>query len=411
MFKTLKDAITWVESQIKFKPKTDLKRMAYAIELLKLSFADQKLIHVAGTNGKGSVCAYLTHMLLEKGLTVGTYTSPYLISFNERIQINGKPIDDEDLLIELNFIKSFNDQFIEIYGENLAFFELITLSTLHYYHQKDVDVIIMEVGLGGLLDATNVINYDVSLITNIGFDHMKQLGGTLASISYNKLGILKDHNHLITTVNPEASDLFKSYLKDKTITSKFITDTDYELISHDPVRFKYEDIVYELSLLGNHQVLNAILALEGMRYLFKDVDVKHIQNGLKKTIWAGRLESISDNVYIDGAHNTHALLALEKTIHQTFEDKRVYVLFSALADKEIKEMLTIIKRFADKIVLTSFDDPRFQSLDIFQSDEIIYMKAFDKAYEMLIDQISDRDILLITGSMHFAGYAKKILKG
>ncbi|MFA7423129.1 MAG: Mur ligase family protein, partial [Acholeplasmataceae bacterium] len=296
MFNQLKDAINWIETQVKFKPKTDLKRMAYAVSSLKLSFDDIKLIHVAGTNGKGSVCSYLTHILLEKGLSVGTYTSPYLISFNERISLNGKNINDDDLLDEINFIKDFNEKFLIEFGEHLAFFELITLSALHYYHKKQVDVIIMEVGLGGLLDATNVLNYDLSLITNIGFDHMKQLGNTLESISHNKLGILKSHNHLITTVDKEAYDIFYAYLKDKDITSKFILDSDYEILGYNPLRFKYQDELFELSLLGKHQVLNAILAIEAVKRLYPSLDTFHIQKGLKKAIWAGRLEEVMPNV-------------------------------------------------------------------------------------------------------------------
>ncbi|MFA5471622.1 MAG: folylpolyglutamate synthase/dihydrofolate synthase family protein [Acholeplasmataceae bacterium] len=410
MFNQLKDAINWIETQVKFKPKTDLKRMAYAVSSLKLSFDDIKLIHVAGTNGKGSVCSYLTHILLEKGLSVGTYTSPYLISFNERISLNGKNINDDDLLDEINFIKDFNEKFLIEFGEHLAFFELITLSALHYYHKKQVDVIIMEVGLGGLLDATNVLNYDLSLITNIGFDHMKQLGNTLESISHNKLGILKPHNHLITTVDKEAYDIFYAYLKDKDITSKFILDSDYEILGYNPLRFKYQDELFELSLLGKHQVLNAILAIEAVKRLYPSLDTFHIQKGLKKAIWAGRLEEVMPNVYIDGAHNAHAFLALEKTITETFNHKKVYILFSALYDKDILQMLDIAKRFSYKIVLTSFDDPRFQDLDQYLDNDMIYIKDFNQAFDYVKNELDDQSVMLVTGSLHFAGYAKKMIK-
>lgn len=411
MFNHLKDAINWIETQIKFKPKTDLQRMAYAVKLLKLSFDDIKLIHVAGTNGKGSVCAYLTHILLEDGLKVGTYTSPYLLSFNERISLNGQNISDEDLLDEINFIKDFNEKFVVEFGENLAFFELVTLSALHYYHKMDVDVIIMEVGLGGLLDATNVLNYDVSLITNIGFDHMKQLGNTLESISHNKLGILKPKNHLITTVDQEAHDIFFNFLKHKDISSKFIINSDYDVLSYNPLSFSYKDETYELSLLGKHQVLNALLALEAARFVYPSLDTNKIQKGLKKAIWAGRLEEVEPRVYVDGAHNTHAFLALEQTIKETFKDQHIYVLFSALADKDIDQMLTIVKRFAYKIILTSFDDFRFQDLDQYTTHDILYIKDFNQAFHFIKDKLDDNSIMLVTGSLHFAGYAKKMIKG
>jgi dihydrofolate synthase / folylpolyglutamate synthase len=409
MFKDITLAISWIETQIKFKPKTDLTRMSVAFKMLETSFDDVKLIHVAGTNGKGSVCAYSTHIFLEQGLNVGTYTSPYLIDFNERIRINGQNISDQDLLVEINFVYEFNQTFTKVYGENLAFFELITLAALHYYHQQNVDVIIMEVGLGGLLDATNVLNYDLSLITNIGFDHMKQLGNTLESISHNKLGILKDGNHLITTVDPSLHDVFNRYLKDLNVSSKMITSNDYELLDHHPLVFRYQNNTFELSLLGKHQILNAILAINAAYHLYPNMNTKTIQKALKQAIWAGRLEKIRDQVYMDGAHNTHALFALEDTLKNTFKDQRIFVLFSMLADKDIKPMLEIIKRFSYQIVLTSFDDPRFKDLSLYADEDMIYIKDFHEAYQYVKGLLKADDLCLITGSLHFVGYAKKQL--
>ncbi|AUD64494.1 hypothetical protein BK011_01935 [Tenericutes bacterium MZ-XQ] len=406
MFNNIHDAIHWIQTQVKFKPKTDLKRMSSALDALDISFDGVKLIHVAGTNGKGSVCAYLTHMFLEMGLSVGTYTSPYLIVFNERVRLNDQNISDEDLLEEINYIYDFNQEFTKSFGENLAFFELITLIALNYYKKQKVDVIIMEVGLGGLLDATNVLNYDLSLITNIGFDHMKQLGNTLESIASNKLGILKPGNHLITTVDEKLHPYFKTYIKDLNVTSKFITSDDYKLISLRPLRFIYQDLDIELSLLGKHQVLNAILALEGLLYLYPDTDKKILRKALKRAIWAGRLEKLEEQVYIDGAHNEHALVALKDTLKETFKDYKIHVLFSALGDKDIKKMLEVIGEFADSITLTSFDDFRFVDLDEYQTKDIPYIKGFDQAYKLLKSELKTNEIMMITGSLHFVGYVK-----
>ena len=264
----------------------------------------------------------------------------------------------------------------------------------------------MEVGLGGLLDATNVLNYDLSLITNIGFDHMKQLGNTLESIASNKLGILKPGNHLITTVDEKLHDYFKSYIKDLSVTSTFVTNVDFELKSLRPLRFTYKDMDIELSLLGKHQILNAILALEGLLYLYPDTDKKTIIKALKQAIWAGRLEKLEEQVYIDGAHNEHALIALKDTLKETFENYEIHVLFSALGDKDIKKMLEVIGEFADSITLTSFDDFRFVDLDEYQTSDIKYIKGFDHAYESLKAQLKANEMILITGSLHFVGYVK-----
>lgn len=410
MFNQIDKAINWLETQTKFKPKTDLTRMKAAYKMMNLSFNATQFIHVAGTNGKGSVCSYLTHIFLEENLSVGTYTSPYLIDFNERIRLNGQMIDQHALLVEINEISQFNEIFSESYGEHLAFFELLTLMTLNYYSKKKVDVIIMEVGLGGLLDATNIINYDLSLITNIGFDHMKQLGNTLESIASNKLGILKKHNHLITTVDQELHQYFIEHAKGLNVDVELITPFDYQLFNLNPVTYVYEENTYSVSLLGKHQVLNSILAIKAVRYLYPSIDIKTIQKGLKKAVWAGRLEEVSRGVYLDGAHNIHALCALEDSLSDTFKDKKIHVLFSALGDKDILGMLEIVKKFSTSIVLTSFDDFRFKDLSSYQDQEIKYIKDFNLAYESMYHKLELNDIMLITGSLHFVGFAKKVLE-
>jgi dihydrofolate synthase / folylpolyglutamate synthase len=409
MFKNIKDAIYWIETQTKFKPKTDLTRMKTAFDMLELEFKNTKFIHVAGTNGKGSVCSYLTHIFLENNLTVGTYTSPYLVDFNERIRLNGLMISDDDLLKEINNIYTFNETFSKVYKEHLAFFELLTLMALSYYNRLHVDVVIMEVGLGGLLDATNVMNYDVSLITNIGFDHMKQLGNTLESIASNKLGILKPKNHLISTVDPDLYPYFISYMKDLDVSFKLINHNIYQLKDLNPITYIYKHQTYSVSLLGKHQVLNSILALEAALHLYPSLDIKSVQNGLKKAIWAGRLEQIIDQVYIDGAHNIHALSALADSLLDTFKDKKIHVLFSALGDKDIKAMLAVIDTFSSRVVITSFDDFRYKDLSEFMDQNHVYIKDFNEAFDSIHTKLTSKDILLITGSLHFVGYAKKML--
>lgn len=190
MFKNINDALNWFIVQPKFKEKQDLDLVLKAFGKLNLDLSQIKKIHVAGTNGKGSTTSYLTHVLMENGFKVGSFTSPYLVNFNERIRINFSEISDDKLLELINFIYKFNLDLNNNEGFFLSFFEMITLISLIYFYENKCDVIIMEVGIGGLLDATNIINYDVSIITNIGFDHMKQLGNDLESIALNKLGIV-----------------------------------------------------------------------------------------------------------------------------------------------------------------------------------------------------------------------------
>ncbi|MBN2300129.1 MAG: bifunctional folylpolyglutamate synthase/dihydrofolate synthase [Acholeplasmataceae bacterium] len=410
MFNHLGEAIQWIETQVKFKPKTDLIRLNQAYALLNLDLSHTKKIHVAGTNGKGSVCAYLSRILIEAGYKVGTYTSPYLLKFNERIRYQFEDMSDDDLLILIEEIYKFNQRFIETHGESLSFFELITLMSLIYFDKKKVEVMIMEVGLGGLLDATNILNYDVSIITSIGFDHMKQLGNTLESIAYNKLGILKPGNHLITSVDPSMHHYFRDYLLNRSVSAEFYTSDDVIKISDIPLVFIVNKERYELSLIGEYQLLNALVSIKAIHYLFPNIKEETIQKGLITTKWLGRLEEIEKGIYIDGGHNTHAMEALKQSALKTFKGKKIWILFSALGDKDITGMIEILKTFSDHIFLTEFPDSRFQALPSFDDDKISLVKEPIQAIKDLQQQMDESTVLMITGSLHFAGYIKNNYK-
>mgnify|MGYP002478314599 CR=1 FL=1 len=407
MFNHLKDAVSWIETRIKFRPKTDLIRMADAYKLLGVDLKNIKKIHIAGTNGKGSVASFMTHILMEDGYKVGTFTSPYLVRFNERIKVNFEDISDHDLLELINIIYDFNQTYEKTFGEPLAFFELLTLMSFLYFKKENVDYMVMEVGLGGLLDATNVLNYDLSLITSIGFDHMKQLGNTLESIAFNKLGILKPGNHLITTVDPSLHTYFKDYLKDMDVTYDLLTLDDIKILSYEPVSFIFEDVTYTLSLIGEYQFLNALLAIKASFYLFRDLEPSIIQKALLKAKWAGRLEKMAPNIYIDGAHNTHAILALKETVLHTFKDHHIYVLYSALGDKDSKSMLDIIRSFSHKIMMTRFPDVRFLDLKPYLEVNDLYFEDVKDALSYFKKIEDPKKLLLITGSLHFVGYIKQ----
>ena len=410
MLNNLTEAIQWIETRIKFRPKTDLERMKKACELLDIDLSGIKKIHVAGTNGKGSVCSYISHILIEAGYKVGTYTSPYLVRFNERIRLQMNEIEDVELFDLIKEVYQFNFIFEEKYGETLAFFELLTLMSMLYYARKKVDVMVMEVGLGGLLDATNVITYDLSLITSIGFDHMKQLGNTLESIAFNKLGILKPASHLITTVDPSLHGYFKDYVNKLNVSAEFYTLSDIERVSDLPLIFKAFDHTYEIALIGEYQLLNALLSIAAIHYLFPNIGEDIIKKGLKKTKWLGRLEEIAPNVYLDSAHNTHAIDSLKKTAHHAFKNKEIWVLFSALGDKDISGMISIIQSFSSRVVITSFPDPRYQDLKELAQGSIEYMDNALSALNTLQGEMKADTILLILGSLHFAGYMKQNFK-
>ena len=236
MFNNIIDAVAWIEHQVKFKPKTDLDRMRAAANALGNPQNAYKIIHVGGTNGKGSVVSYIS-TILAKHMKVGTYTSPYILKFNERIKVNLDMIPDDLLLNYINQMFDFNESFKHSYGETLSFFELVTLIAFLYFKDQRVEIVVLEVGLGGLLDATNIVTPIASVITTIGFDHMQQLGNTLESIAYNKLGIVKPHIPLFTAVDADLWPQFEQDCQSKGSPIYIVKDEMIAIESKEPLEF------------------------------------------------------------------------------------------------------------------------------------------------------------------------------
>lgn len=400
------EAITWLENQVRFNNKKDLNLLFQTYNKLNLNLSNTKKIHIGGTNGKGSTAAFISSALINNNLKVGLFTSPYLVKFNERIKINNIDINDSDILSLINYFYNFNEELFNELNYKLSFFEIITLMAFKHFSDNNCDVIIIEIGIGGRLDSTNIINYDATVITNIGFDHMKVLGDTLEAIALEKVGALKLNGHLITTASSQ-SDTFNNYASNVEATLNII---DKSLIK--PVNtnlFYYKDNLFNINLMGDYQRENAVLAYETVKYLYNFSDDKIIDS-LKDTYWPGRLEQIKPNVYIDGAHNKPAIEALFRNVNSIFKDKKVTVVFSALKDKDINEMLNIIKSYNFKIVLTSFPDFRFESLEQYTTNDIKYVEDSVTLLNDLSNVIKEDEVLIITGSLHFIGYIKNQFK-
>lgn len=407
MFNQLEVGITWIESQVRFKPKGDLSRMKKAFEMLELDYSKIIKIHVAGTNGKGSVANYTAAMLKNKQYKTGLFQSPYILEFNERMSIDMKNISDEKLLNYINFIYDFNLKFSKSFGETLSFFELLTLMALKYFHDEEVEAIVMEVGIGGLLDATNILDYDVSAITNIGYDHMKQLGNTLESIALNKLGILKKGSHLITTVDKSMHPLFKDYCDKVGATYQFITDIP-EPDHLDPLKYTYEGESYRVRMKGLFQIKNTILAAKLAKYVEPHLGNFIVRNTLKELRLPARFQSMPGHIYLDGAHNLSGMQELVR--HLKTLDKEIFVLFSALGDKDITGMLNTLKEVTNDITLTEFDDVRFTSLRPFLQEGMRYNEDPISAFKYLKSRIDIDEVMVITGSLHFVSYMIKAIK-
>lgn len=414
-FHSTPEAIAWLESQTKSRPKTDLSKMGYAMGYFKVRLFNAKTFHVAGTNGKGTVVKFITNIAQAAGLTVGSFMSPYVYQFNERILINNQPIDDETLLELINMVYDFNAYFKAKFGEGYAFFELLTIMALVHFERIKVQVVVMEVGIGGLLDATNIMHYDMSIVTSIGFDHMKILGDTIEEIAYQKIGILKERGRVVTIIDdPRVIDVFMGRVQQMNGTLYHIQYPyhweDY-IINEHMVKFALEDEEYEIQMMGEHMVKNAIVAIEAVKRTMPKVSYDEIFLGLRNTTHHGRFEKLDFTpvkTIVDAAHNTESIAALAKTVRHLYGNQKVHLVLSVLGDKDIKEMVKIIKPAVDQIYLTGFPDKRYQSLAPYATDEMPYIEDAVMAYEAAT--AGSPDVVLVTGSIHFIGYFVKRLQ-
>ncbi len=399
---TLKDKIAFIESRPRFKPKTNLDHLKDVLKTLNLTLPKIR-IHVVGTNGKGST-TMMTSNILSTTYKTGAFISPYVYRFNERILIDGKEIPDDILEHGLDDVLKVYDNY-----PTLTFFELLTLMALMIFSKENCEAIVMEAGIGGRLDATNILTYTYALIVSVGHDHLNLLGPTLEDVLSEKLGVVKPQGHLLSTVDASFHPFIKDYVsKIKGACVSFLDTKPFEITSGFPLTFDYKDDRYTLSFIGNHYASNARLAIEVGQLL--NISNEHIQQALQKTTMPGRFENLSENVYVDGAHNKEAIDVLYHTLTTQFKDTHKIIIISVLGDKDITSMLKQLKHPHHTIILTSFDDPRYQDISIHASDDIPFIKDPMDAYHYAISIKDESSIIICTGSIHFIGFIGSKIK-
>lgn len=441
-FSSYEEALEWLHSLMRFGVKPGLGRMQWILEQLHHPERTIAFVHVAGTNGKGSVVSYLAHVLREAGYTTGEFTSPYIADFRERIRYDGEWILKEDLLALINEVKPL----VERCGRETQLgapteFEVITLLAILYFARVvRPAVVLWETGLGGRLDSTNVVFPLVTVITNIGLDHTDVLGNTLAEIAREKAGIIKPGVPVVAgDLHPEAYAVIKQVAQEKK-AALYKSSEQYQVESLEEQlgekRIRYHSIfrrspsVYQLQMNGVHQSANAAVALmtldllkEFFAYLVTD---EEIERGLAKTKWLGRLEIMSSSplILLDGAHNVEGVTALVQSVDQLLPGtKRVHLLMAALADKPLaqmaKEWHSLGERLAT-VFVTSFDFPRAASLDsLFEvwrssgwdTGRISPVPDWRSFLRTWIENRADHedDWLLVSGSLYFISEVRSIL--
>ena len=414
---TIETALEWIHSRLKFNIRPGLTRIEALLKLLGNPEKELSMLHVAGTNGKGSTVAFTRGILEQLDLTVATFTSPFIATFGERMAINGHPIPDDKLIMYVEQLKPFVEEMDK--DENLAGiteFEIITALAFRYFADEHVDVALIEVGLGGLLDSTNVIQPVATAITTIGIDHMDILGDTLEKIAAQKAGIIKPNTPLVTGKIADEALAVIAQTAQKNQAQHYQYGIDYQVEILENERFNYKDdeihlLNLEKSLLGLHQIDNAALAVKlTMVYAQKvglSLSEEAIRKGLKRTFWPARMEEISRAplTLLDGAHNVHAMQRLLENLKNEFSGRKITILFSALVTKDIPEMIKMLQTVDNsELILTTFDYPKALKLEDFtylEKENVALAEDWKSTYAALKANLQKDDVLLMTGSLYF----------
>ena len=341
-----------------------LSRVTELLDKMGNPQKDLKFIHIAGTNGKGSTAAMTASILRKAGYRTALYTSPYIYQFGERMQVNGELIPDEELIEITEFVKPLADTMAETPTE----FELITCIAFEFFKRRKCDIVVLEVGLGGLLDATNVIDCpEVAVITNIGLDHTDILGNTLEEIAFNKAGIIKENGHaVIYRGTPGVEAVFENTCKEKNTKLKKANFDGLKLKSHDLFEQVFDCGAYKdlhLPLLGDHQLHNAAVVLaiaETLQEIGWKITKENIYEGIRDVSWPGRFDIVCREplFIIDGGHNPQCLEALVKNIQDYLAGRRVIALTGVLADKDYGDMYKPVMPYIEQFVCVTPPNPR-----------------------------------------------------
>ncbi len=382
------ESMQYMNSLINTKKDTGLDNFKLLLKKLENPEKNLRFIHVTGTNGKGSVCNFINSMLIGAGYSTGMYTSPFISRFNERIKINNKEVDDILLSECITKVRNTIDSIkLNNSGFCLTYYEVITATAFLVYEKESPDFVILEVGIGGRLDCTNVItNTILSVITSIGIDHTELLGDSLDQIAYEKAGIIKDNSHVIF---PEFSKNIENIIINTALSrnSKYTKVRNINLknivCEKNGTRFEYINIDYKIKMIGIHQATNAAIAIEVINYLYKEkyinVDHSMTKKFLEKTTVNGRMELINNNpsIYVDGAHNIQGVNSLIRSLKMMNYNKNIGVI-GVLKDKNYEDMINRSLQYFDEIYFINVDNQRAKTSEELKSEFASYDNVYDE---------------------------------
>jgi dihydrofolate synthase / folylpolyglutamate synthase len=393
-----KEALAWLYSLQRFGIKLGLENIRRLIAELHVDLRGARVIHVAGTNGKGSVCAMIDSILRAQGYRTGLFTSPHLVTFRERIRVNGEMVSEEAVGSGLTAIRDL----VTDWDPHPTFFEVTTALALKHFSEAKIDIVILETGMGGRLDATNAVQSDVPVITPIDFDHERWLGRSLGEIAAEKAGIIKRKVPVVSAAQrPEAEEAIRTRAAECGAPIEYVT-ASYEKTP--------------IALGGSHQKKNATLAIAALRAAKIDIAESAIMRGLANVEWPARFQRWDERTIIDGAHNPAAARILAESWREIFGDQRATLILAVLSDKDLRGICAALAPISNYVLL-----PKIRSARTAAPEELAKVLA-DTAPSLpcsitssiadALNQARDRPHpILITGSLHFAGEVLAHLRG
>lgn len=419
------ESLKYIKSTQKFGSVLGLERIRKLMALLGDPQKELKFVHVAGTNGKGSTVAFMGSVLTEAGYSVGMYTSPGLHGLNDRIRIGTKEIADHQVSEIMTDIRKSIEEMIQEGYDSPTEFEIITALALLHFHREHCDIVLLEVGLGGRLDSTNVIDAPaVSVITSVDYDHMDILGNTLGEIAGEKAGILKPGTELI--LYPQREEVEEVILLKADalgIPVHKVNFNEVQILRQDDYtqQFRYEGEDYKLTILGDHQVKNAVVAMEALKLLSSRVmRIPHddLKKGLLLAKWPGRFEMLSHDplVVIDGAHNRQGVEVLKGNLKRYFEGRKVIFIMGVLKDKNYTEMVREVLPLAKSFVTITVDNERalrgdeLASMIREEGKEAFAAETVEKAVEKALSLREEDDILCGFGSLYYINEVREYFR-
>lgn len=425
---TYQEATEYILSIPKFTSKNKPEHTRLFLQYLGHPEQQFQVIHVAGTNGKGSVCAYLDAMLRAQGKSVGLFTSPHLVRINERIVVNGEMLSDEQFLSVFEKVQAAVGRMQEVNLPHPTFFEFLFGMAVTAFAEAKVEYAVLETGLGGRLDATNSVEKPVcSVITSIGFDHTELLGDTLEKIAAEKAGIIKKGTPVVYIEGAEESNrVIEETAKNLGNRCKKIGKNAFKIlgIQNKSIAFScvsayYEDVTWKLHNTGIYQPENACLALEVMRLLFTEKkQLRAWQEALEQVIWQGRMEEVQPDIYIDGAHNISAVERFAESVKRNPSGQGTILLFSAVQDKDYEQMIAYLCRQVDAelYLVTQIQDKRAEDRGTltetfrrFTDRPVLEMETLADAWKYIMNNQNGRRVYCL-GSLYLVGMIKELME-